>query len=127
MSRIRKELTILKRVNSLRHAIRGVAVYLETTPNAWVHIVSALVLVGLGMYFDISTLEWALLLLANGVVLVAEAFNSSIEIHMDLTSPQRNEYARDTKDIAAGAVLIAGVTAWVIDLLILVPYLARIS
>jgi diacylglycerol kinase len=63
-----------------------------------------------------------LLVFAGGFVLVAEAFNTAIEIDIDLTSPEYHPYAKDTKDVAAGAVLIAACTAALIGLIIFVPY-----
>jgi diacylglycerol kinase len=65
----------------------------------------------LGIYFHISYIDWMLLIFAGGMVLAAEAFNTAIEIDIDLTSPEYHPYARDTKDVAAGAVLISAVTA----------------
>jgi len=59
-----------------------------------------------------------MLVLAAGLVLSAEAFNTAIEIDINLTSPEYHPYARDTKDVAAGAVLIASITALIIGLLI---------
>jgi diacylglycerol kinase (ATP) len=120
-----KEFSILRRATSMRHAVRGVGVYMRITPNFWVHALTFLVVALLGFIFCISTMEWALLVLANGVVFAAEAFNSALEIDMNLTHPGEHPMVRDTKDIAAGAVLIAGIFAWVIDLIILLPYLFR--
>lgn len=59
-----------------------------------------------------------LLVLVGGFVLTAEAFNTAIEIDIDLTSPQYHPYARDTKDVAAGAVLISSVTALIVGVFI---------
>ena len=63
------------------------------------------------------------LVLAAGMVLAAEAFNTAIEIDIDLTSPEFHPYARDTKDVAAGAVLIAASTAFVIGMVVFGPHL----
>jgi undecaprenol kinase len=62
-----------------------------------------------------------LLVFAMTAVLVAEAFNTAMEIDIDLTSPEEHPYARDTKDVAAGAVLIAVMGAVIIGLIIFVP------
>jgi diacylglycerol kinase len=64
-----------------------------------------------------------MLVFASGFVLVSEAFNTAIEIDINLTSPEYHPYARDTKDIAAGAVLISAVTAVIIGVLIFGHYL----
>jgi diacylglycerol kinase len=107
---------------SLRHALRGVFVYIRTTPNFMVHLSTALIVAVLGAYFDLAALEWAMLVLANGLVIGAEAFNSAIEIDMNLTHEGAHPWVRDTKDLAAGAVLILGVTAWIVDILVFFPH-----
>ena len=46
-----------------------------------------------------------------GRVLIAELFNSAIEVLCDLVEPQKNERIRITKDIAAAAVGIS-IVVW---------------
>lgn len=120
----KEEFSIVKRAKSFVHAGRGLVLFLKTTHNAWIQIVIFLGALSLGIYFDIPSLEWAVLILAGGFVLAAEAFNTAIEIDMNLTSPEYHPYARDTKDVAAGAVLISVITAIVIGLIIFLPYIA---
>ncbi len=119
----RKESYIVKRATSLGHAIRGIRVFIRITPNCWVHFFTFLFLVCLGLFFKLSLNEWLILILANGLVIAAEAVNTAIEIDMNLTHPGHHKMVRDTKDIAAAAVLIAGVTAWVIDLLVFIHHI----
>ena len=121
----RKDLSIIKRAQSLTHAGRGLLVFLSTTPNAWVQIAGLAFVLYLGIYFSITKVEWLFVILASGLVLAAEAFNTAIEIDIDLTSPEYHPHARDTKDVAAGAVLLASVTAGIIGVWIFAPYLAR--
>lgn len=111
-----EEFSLIKRAKSFRHAGRGIWLFVKTTHNAWVHLVILAIAVVLGFYFDIALAEWMLLTFAGGLVLAAEAFNTAIEIDIDLTSPDYHPYARDTKDVAAGAVLIAALTAAIIGI-----------
>ena len=71
----------------------------------------------------ISNVEWALIVIAIGFVFVAETFNSAIEIDIDLTSPNFHPYARDTKDVAAGAVLLSVAVAILIGVIVFLPKL----
>ncbi len=116
-----KRFSIVARAKSFTHAVRGVFVFLRSTHNAWIHLFVALVVLFLGIFFEISSTEWIELIFAIGFVFVAEAFNTAIEIDMDLTSPEYHPYARDTKDVAAGAVLIAAKVAILVGLIIFVP------
>lgn len=117
-----EEFSLIKRAKSFSYAGRGVWLFIKTTHNAWVHLVILAMAIALGWYFGITAPEWALLVLAGGFVLMAEAFNTAIEIDIDLTSPEYHPYARDTKDVAAGAVLIAAVTAGIIGVIVFLPY-----
>jgi len=109
------------RGKSFTHAFRGLRILLKTQHNSWIQLVLAGVVVFLGIIFAISAIEWILLILAIGLVLAAEAFNTAFEIDIDLTSPTYHPYARDTKDVAAGAVLITSIMAIVIGLIIFLP------
>jgi diacylglycerol kinase (ATP) len=106
--------SIVKRAKSFTYAGRGLWIFVRTTHNAWVHIAVLIVAVAMGIYFDIVYIDWMLLTFAGGMVLAAEAFNTAIEIDIDLTSPEFHPYARDTKDVAAAAVLITAATASII-------------
>ena len=111
------------RLKGFSHAGRGVWVFFKTTHNAWIHALAVVVVVFLGFYLNIGRFDWMALALACGFVVAAEAFNTAIEIDIDLTSPEYHPYARDTKDVAAGAVLISACTAVVIGLLVFGPHL----
>lgn len=112
----RRRFSLIKRAQSFTHAWRGVRIFVKTTHNAWVHLVILAVAIAAGLYFHITHIEWLLIAFAAGMVLAAEAFNTAIEIDIDLTSPTYHPYARDTKDVAAGAVLIAAIAAAIIGI-----------
>lgn len=118
-----EEFSLIKRAKSFTYAGRGIWVFIRSTHNAWIHLVVLLVAILFGVYFNITVVEWMVLVLAGGFVLAAEAFNTAIEIDIDLTSPEYHPYARDTKDVAAGAVLIAAMTAFIIGVCIFGHYL----
>ncbi len=119
----KEEFSFIKRAKSFSHAGRGILVFIKTTHNAWIHIFVFVLAISLGFYFGISTTEWMMLILAGGFVLVAEAFNTAFEIDINLTSPEYHPYARDIKDVAAGAVLISAITAGIVGILIFGHYL----
>lgn len=112
-----------KRAQSFTYAFRGILLFLKKTHNSWIQLCFLSATIILGFYFNITSVEWMMIVLASGLVLAAEAFNTAIEIDMDLTSPDYHPHARDTKDVAAGAVLISAFAAVIIGLIIFVPYL----
>jgi diacylglycerol kinase len=112
---------IMGRLKSIENALRGIRIFLDRTPNTRVAFCGATIAIGLGIVFDITESEWLFVVFSIGFVFVAEAFNTAIEIHMDLTSPGEHPYARDTKDVAAGAVVLSALTALVVGLIIFLP------
>lgn len=118
-----QEFSLIKRAKSFTYAGRGLYVFIKSTHNAWIHLVVLAIAIVLGVYLHITVVEWMMLVLVGGFVLAAEAFNTAIEIDIDLTSPEYHPYARDTKDVAAGAVLIAATTALIVGCFIFGHYL----
>ncbi len=116
-----RRFSIVERAQSFTHAGRGVWIFVKSTHNAWIHLACLIAVVALGFCFRISQGEWLALVLVCGLVLTAEAFNTAIESHMNLTSPEHHPYAKDTKDIAAGAVLISAITAIIVGAIIFLP------
>ncbi|MFA6392625.1 MAG: diacylglycerol kinase family protein [Candidatus Paceibacterota bacterium] len=117
----KKRFSIVARAKSFTHAIRGIGVLVKSTHNFWIHILAAIMVTILGYVLKISNTEWILLVFAIGFVMVTEAINTAIEIDIDLTSPTYHPYARDTKDVAAGAVLISAIVAVIVGLIIFLP------
>jgi undecaprenol kinase len=116
-----KTIEQIKSKNRFSHAFRGVYVFWQTTRNLKIHLFFGLLAVFMGFYFCISAMEWVALVLVIGLVLITEALNTALEIDMDLTSPKYHPFARDTKDVAAGAVLLSSVTAIVVGGIIFIP------
>jgi undecaprenol kinase len=111
----------VKRREQFLNAFRGLYVFWKTTRNIKIHLMFSLLVIIFGIYFNISGYEWMTIILVIGLVFITEALNTAIEIDIDLTSPEFHPFARDTKDVAAGAVLLATFFAIVIGLIIFVP------
>ena len=119
----KKELSIFRRAKSFANAGRGIKMFLKITPNAWIELAIGLLVVFFGFYFNITRIEWLMVVFVCGSVLAAEAFNTAMEIDINLTSPDYHPYARDTKDVAAGAVLISSIMAAIIGILVFGHYI----
>lgn len=115
--------SLTKRVQSFRDAGRGIATTVKTQHNAWVHIVAAILVVGLGLVVGLSLQDWKWLTLTIALVWFAETINTAFEYLCDVVSPEHNEAVKHAKDIAAGAVLICAIAAVIMAALIFLPYL----
>ena len=117
----REKFSIVKRINSVTHAFRGLCLFFEKCHNGQAYIFFTVLVIYLGIILHITTTEWLILVLTMGFVFVAEIFNSAFEVDIDLTSPTYHPYAKDAKDLAAGAVALAVFVSGVIGMIIFLP------
>lgn len=108
-------------IDSFRHALRGLMDALTAQRNLRIHLAVTTVVAAVGLWLGLDAQQWVALVLAVGLVWVAELFNTALEALVDLASPQRQPLARLAKDISAGAVLIAALAAVLVGLLVLGP------
>jgi diacylglycerol kinase len=109
------------RFDAFRYAFAGWWYVIRTQRNAWLHAIATITSVAMGIWLNLTLIEWALLILAIGMVWLSEFINSALEAIVDLASPEIHPLARVGKDVGAAAVLIAAATAAAIGLLILGP------
>lgn len=116
------------RCQSISYAFQGVTYALRTQTNTWVHVSISVGVIAMGIWFSITRLEWAVLILTMALVWAAEFFNTALEVLLDLLHPQYHPLVKITKDLSAGAVLLTAVFSVLIGLLLLGPPLwERIS
>ncbi len=110
------------RVRSFTYAFAGLRLLLTSQHNAWIHAVATAGVVAAGFLFGVSAAEWCWLILAITGVWTAEALNTALEFLADAASPEFHPLIKRSKDVAAGAVLIAAIGAALIGLLVLGPH-----
>ena len=109
------------RALSFRYAFAGWWYVIRTQRNAWIHAVTSAVVVILAFWLRLSTRDWAVIVLAIGLVWTSEFLNTALEAVVDLASPQHQRLARVGKDVGAAAVLIAALSSALIGFLIMGP------
>lgn len=110
------------RLDSFKHACHGLVVLSQQT-NARIEMACGLLIVSLGWFFQISEIEWALILLSIGFVLSLESLNTALELCVDLADPKWSLLAKKAKDTAAAGVLISCISVFCIGILIFAPKL----
>ena len=111
----------ISRIFAFGHAFRGWAYVLKTQHNAWIHSVVATLVIAVSLWLGLPPRDWAVLILTIAMVFTAEFINTAIEAVVDLASPVHHPLAKVGKDVGAGAVLVAALSAILIGLLILGP------
>ncbi|MGI8973878.1 MAG: diacylglycerol kinase [Gaiella sp.] len=105
-------------LESFNYAIEGIIHVLRTQRNMRIHFVIAVGVLVAALAFDVSRLELIALLIAIAFVLIAEMINTAVEATVDVASTSFDPMAKLAKDIGAGAVLIAALTAVAVGYLV---------
>ena len=109
------------RARSFGYAFEGWRYLLRHEHNAWIHAFLTIAVIAMGAWLRVSRTDWALLVLAMGLVWMGELLNTAIEALVNLTSPEPHPLAKVAKDTAAGAVMAAALAALIVGLLVLGP------
>ena len=117
----KKPFSVMDRLRSFIYAIAGLKTFFQTEHNSWIHILAASSIIILGKLIRLNNYEWCFIILAIGLVLMAEIFNTAIESLTDIVSPDYCDMAKKVKDVSAAAVLVAAIAALCIGLFVFVP------
>lgn len=115
-----------KVLTSLSNAYYGLIYCFKTQRNMVIHSLVGMVVLASGFLLKVSLTEMLFLVTAVLFVMVAEAFNTALEKAIDLYTRERTELAKISKDVAAGAVLLATFFAIIVGLVILGPPLWQV-
>lgn len=118
-----KKFSVYARLQSFVFAFNGIRVFLQKEHNAWIHLLATVAVLIAGFLFNIRSMEWIAIVFSIGLVWVAEILNTCIEQAMDLISLEKDPKIKVIKDMAAGAVLVAALIAFVVALFVFIPYL----
>lgn len=110
-------------LESFNCAIEGILYVAKTQRHMGYHFISAITMLLLSLFLNISWIEFSILALCITLVLFAEVINTAVEVTIDLISEEFHPLARIAKDVAAGAVLIAAIGAFTIGYVILSRHL----
>lgn len=116
-----KESFIKNRVRSVGVALRGALLLIRTEGSIQIQVAIVLLVTAAGFYFDISSLEWMMQIMAIGLVLGVEGVNTAVEKLSDFVQPEYDDKIGFIKDISAGAVMWVSVAATIVGLIIYFP------
>lgn len=108
---------------SFEDAWRGLIYTFRYELSFRVQTVAAAIILVAAFYFPLRIYERLVVVLLVTMVLILELINSVVERIMDLFKPRIDHVAKVIKDIMAGAVLVAAVSAVIIGWLIFAPFI----
>lgn len=114
------------RFKSMGFAFKGAIKLITTEHSVMVQSTIGVLMIIAGFYFHISHEEWLIQTLAIGLVLGIEGVNTAVEKVADFIHPEYHERIGFIKDIAAGAVFFAAMTAIAIGCIIYIPHICNL-
>ncbi len=116
-------INIRRLFKSFIYASRGLVKVFKEEQNLRVQFIASLAVIGLARYFSVSRIEWIILILIIGIVMLMEIVNTAVELITDILKPRINGYVKNIKDVTAAAVMMSSIMAAVIGIIIFWPYL----
>jgi diacylglycerol kinase len=111
------------RALSFKYAFQGVLSAFLTEPHLKLHFLAGFITIIAGVFFQLSQLEWIAIITMIGFVLSLELTNTAIEAVVNGFTSEIHPAAKMAKDISAGAVLIAAMTAATVGITVFLPHL----
>jgi len=118
---------IKKITESFNHAIEGIIYTVRTQRNMKIHLVVAILVLFLSLFFNLSKIEMVILLITITSVIVLELINTAIEATIDVLANYYHPLAKIAKNVSAGAVLVAASNAIVVGYLLFFDKLKPIT
>lgn len=112
-----------KILESFNYAVAGIVYAVKTQRNMRIHLTAAMLVLGLGLYMQVSLRDLLIIFFTITLVIMAELFNTAIEAVVDLSVQEFHPLAKIAKNVAAGAVLMAALNSLVVAYIIFYPLL----
>lgn len=110
-----------KLIHSFSYALEGIKTAYVEEQNLRIHTIVACLVLVLGFFLRISTMEFCICLILIGLVLMAEFFNTALENIVDMITLEKNPYAKRAKDVAAAGVLVFVFMSAIVGSIIFIP------
>lgn len=107
---------------SLKYAIEGVAIALQTQPNFLYHGLFSVLAILFCLLLRVDRVEWVIILMTIVLGFVIEMANTAIEAVVDLVTDSWHKDAKRAKDVAAGMMLLYAYGSVVIAIFIFAPH-----
>ncbi|HUT74233.1 MAG TPA: diacylglycerol kinase [Armatimonadota bacterium] len=104
--------------DSFRFALDGLVHVIGTHRHMRYHLVATMAVLALSVLLRVTKIEVIALILVIAMVLLAELFNTAIEVTVDLVTDSYHPLAKIAKDVAGAAMLLATLTAATVGALI---------
>ncbi len=110
--------------SSFNWAIKGIVDVLREEPHLKFHFAAAVIVIIASFVFRLNKAEWFAIVFAITIVLLAELVNSLVERLCNIITSIHDIRIQKIKDISAGMVLLAVISALVVGYIVFYPHMS---
>ncbi|MEP6726064.1 MAG: diacylglycerol kinase family protein [Bacteroidota bacterium] len=119
----KEKFSLRKRAKSFHFAFNGMYQFFSTQHNAIIHAFATAVVIVLSVIIKLPLTSFLFIVVATGLVWMAELFNTAIEKLCDMVCPKQHPQIKFIKDVSAAAVLVTALVAVITACIIFIPAL----
>lgn len=108
-------------MESFLNALNGIRYSIISERNLKFHLFFSLIVIFFSFYYNISAIEFFIVLILIFLVIIFEIVNTIIEKIMDFVSEKHDDRIKIIKDMSAGVVLLSAILAAIVGLIIFIP------
>lgn len=124
---IYKKKSLKRFIKSFGYAWEGIRYSFYHEQNIIVMFVIGIIALIMGILLKITYLERITIILLIAIILPLELVNTAIEAVVNLhDGDKKSKYGKIAKDCASGALAIASIFAFIIGLIIFIPYIIKL-
>ena len=106
---------------SFSYSIEGLKYAYKYEQSMMIHVIATILVICANIFFQVTGIEWLITILAIGMVLSAELFNTAIEAVVDLVTLEIHPLAKIAKDCGSASTFVIFVVAIILNIIIFLP------
>ncbi len=107
--KVHKKFSIKRIFDSMKYSFEGIAYAYTNEQSTYTHAVGTVLTIIVGLFLQISFMQWCIIFLANMFILAIELINTAIEATVDMVTKEFNPYAKIAKDCGSAAAMVASI------------------
>lgn len=116
-----KKIGIKRVFKSFKFSFDGLKYAYLHEQSLLLHLIVMAIIIGCGIGFKITPIQWVITLVMGALILVTELFNTSIEAVVDMVTEEYHPLAKIAKDTASAACFVADIMAAGMWLVVFLP------
>ena len=108
-------------MQTFTNSLNGIRCYARDGKSIILYLVGVILEVLFAILFNVSGLEWILIIVMLGIILSVELLNTAIEAVCDAVTKEFNPLIKIAKDCGSGATFVVSTVTVILNLIIFIP------